>query len=122
MLTVLTIVHYIVAVLLVLVVLLQFGKGAETGAFSSASSGSQNIFSSSSKGNFLTQTTTVLAVIFFLTTTFLTVSKSKQNHQSLLESEAAPNIKLSGQQPAVPAANASPVTTAPTGTSVPANN
>jgi len=117
MLTVLTIIHYIVAVLLVLVVLLQFGKGAEAGAFSSASSGSQNIFSSSTKGNFLTQTTTVLAVIFFISTTFLTVSKSKKNHESILDSEAAPNIKLSGQVPAAatPSSSASTQPTPPAG-------
>jgi preprotein translocase subunit SecG len=108
MIAILTVVHYIVAVLLIFVVLLQFGKGAETGAFSSASSGSQNIFSSSSKGNFLTQTTTVLAIIFFLTTTIITVTKSKLNHQSILDGEA-PNVKLSGQTaPAVPTIPAAP--------------
>ena len=59
MVTMLIVLHVIICVLLVVTVLLQFGKGAETGAIM-GSGASQAVFSSSAKGNFMTKTTTIL--------------------------------------------------------------
>ena len=76
MLTGLLILHVVVCVLLTIVVLLQFGKGAEAGAMMGSGS-SQAIFTSSAKGNFFTKMTTVLAVTFMVTSISLTILKSK---------------------------------------------
>ena len=62
LLTGFTIFHVIVCVLLSIVVLVQFGKGAEAGAMMGSGS-SQAIFTSNSKGNFFTKLTTALPVL-----------------------------------------------------------
>ncbi|HRV42952.1 MAG TPA: preprotein translocase subunit SecG [Syntrophales bacterium] len=60
-----TILHVLVCVALILVVLLQAGRGANMGAVFGGSS--QTIFGSSGPGTFLGKMTTVIAVIFMLT-------------------------------------------------------
>ena len=59
-------VHAIVAVVIILLVLLQHGKGADMGAaFGGGSSGS--LFGATGSANFLSRTTAILAAIFFAT-------------------------------------------------------
>jgi preprotein translocase subunit SecG len=65
MIIAITIVHVIVSVGLILVVLLQTGKGAEVGAVFGGSS--STIFGSSGAGNFLTRLTTGMAIVFMMT-------------------------------------------------------
>jgi preprotein translocase subunit SecG len=61
-----TIIHIIVCVVLIMVVLLQTGKGAEMGAaFGGAT---QTVFGSSGPAGFLSKLTTAVAVIFMITT------------------------------------------------------
>ena len=68
--TFLTIIHIIVCVFLILVVLLQAGKGGGMGiAFGGV--GSQMVFGSSGAGNFLTKLTSATATIFLLTSSSL---------------------------------------------------
>ena len=65
------IVHVIVAVTIVVLVLLQHGKGADMGAaFGSGSAGS--LFGASGAANFLSRATGVCAAIFFVTCLTLT--------------------------------------------------
>ena len=87
MVTMLIVLHVIICVLLVVTVLLQFGKGAETGAIM-GSGASQAVFSSSAKGNFMTKTTTILALGFFVNSIILTTIKSRESKKSLFDSEA----------------------------------
>src|SRR5918993_5641115 len=61
-----TILHIIVCIGLILVVLLQTGKGAEIGAVFGGGS-SSTIFGSSGAGNFLTKLTTGMAIVFMMT-------------------------------------------------------
>ncbi|MBP8120439.1 MAG: preprotein translocase subunit SecG [Burkholderiales bacterium] len=64
-------VHVIVAASIVILVLLQHGKGADMGAaFGSGSAGS--LFGSSGAANFLSRATAVCAAIFFTTSLALT--------------------------------------------------
>ena len=64
-------IHVISAVTLVVLVLLQHGKGADMGAaFGSGSAGS--LFGSSGSANFLSRSTAVVATIFFITSLGLT--------------------------------------------------
>jgi preprotein translocase subunit SecG len=77
-----TIVHVIVCVILVLVVLLQAGKGANMGAVFGGSS--QTIFGSSGPGTFLGKMTTAVAIIFMLTSFSLSYTASRKG-SSLME-------------------------------------
>ncbi len=61
-----TIIHILVCIGLILVVLLQTGKGAEIGAVFGGGS-SSTIFGSSGAGNFLTKITTAMAIVFMIT-------------------------------------------------------
>jgi preprotein translocase subunit SecG len=79
--TLLTIVHIFVSIVLILVVLLQAGRGGGMGAaFGGAS---QQIFGGRGAGNFLARVTTVCAVIFFLSS--LTLSMMTSRDKSALE-------------------------------------
>ena len=57
-------VHVVIAVALVVLILLQQGKGAEAGA-AFGGGASQTVFGSRGSGNFLSRTTGILAAGFF---------------------------------------------------------
>ena len=70
-LTIVLIVHVLVAIGIIGLVLLQHGKGADVGAaFGSGASGS--LFGATGSANFLSRATALLAVIFFITSLGLT--------------------------------------------------
>lgn len=72
-----TIIHILVCFALILIVLLQAGKGAEMGAaFGGAS---QTIFGSAGAMGFLSKLTTVAAIIFMITSLVLTFSSTKRS-------------------------------------------
>ena len=62
MIDTLMIVHGIISILLIISVLLQFGKGAEAGLISGGVGDS--MMTSSQRGNLLSKLTTILAVLF----------------------------------------------------------
>ena len=71
-----TVVHVLVCFALILIVLLQAGKGAEMGAaFGGAS---QTIFGSAGAMGFLSKLTTIVAVLFMITSLILTFSSTKR--------------------------------------------
>jgi len=70
MLTVIAIIHVIFSIALVMIVLLQTGRGSEIGAaFGSGSS--QTLFGSSGSSGFMTKLTTVAVVVFMITSLVL---------------------------------------------------
>jgi len=75
--TLVIVIHIIVAILIVALVLLQQGKGADAGA-SFGSGASQTVFGASGSGNFLTRATTVAATIFFVTSLSLAIFAKDQ--------------------------------------------
>lgn len=81
----LTVVHVMVCLVLIVVVLLQRGKGAEIGAVFGGGAGS-TVFGSRGAGNFLTKLTTGAAVVFMLTSLSLAYF-SQEAHQSTLFEE-----------------------------------
>ena len=87
MTSILIAVHVVICVLLVVTVLLQFGKGAEMGAIMGGGA-SQAVFSSSAKGNFMTKLTTFLAIGFMVNSIVLTTIKSREAKRSLFDNEA----------------------------------
>ena len=75
--TLVQVVNVISALAVILLVLMQHGKGADMGAaFGSGASGS--LFGSSGSANFLSRTTAVLAVVFFLTSLSLAYMASNK--------------------------------------------
>jgi preprotein translocase subunit SecG len=108
-----TIVHVTVCIILVLVVLLQAGKGANMGAVFGGSS--QTIFGSSGPGTFLGKMTTIVAIIFMLTSFSLSYTASRKG-SSLMEGAARPAAQTTAPagQPAAPtAAPSAPAAQAP---------
>lgn len=98
--TLITIIHVTACLVLVLVVLLQAGKGANMGAAFGGSS--QTVFGSSGAGTFLGRITATIAIIFMLTSLVLTYTVSRKG-SSLLERSPAPVTKQA--IPATPAQN-----------------
>lgn len=92
MLTALIIIHSIVCVLLVAVVLLQFGKGAEAGAMMGQGS-SQAIFTSSQRGNIFTKITAVLAILFMANSIIISTMTSRKSSESIFDDAAIPVTK-----------------------------
>ncbi|RLA81455.1 MAG: preprotein translocase subunit SecG [Deltaproteobacteria bacterium] len=69
-------IHILACLLLIVVVLVQTGKGAEIGAVFGGGA-SSTIFGSAGPAGFLTKVTTVVAIVFMLTSLLLTVFTSK---------------------------------------------
>jgi preprotein translocase subunit SecG len=89
-----TTLHVIVCIILVLVVLLQSGKGADlAGAFGGGAT--QTAFGSRGPASFLSKMTTMAAIIFMLTSIGLSMITTKSETKSILE-----NKKQSATQPA----------------------
>jgi preprotein translocase subunit SecG len=74
--TLVTIIHVIACFILILVVLLQAGKGANMGAAFGGSS--QTVFGSSGAGTFLGKMTATVAIIFMLSSLTLTYMSSRR--------------------------------------------
>jgi preprotein translocase subunit SecG len=84
---IITIVHVLMCVALILVVLLQTGKGADMGAAFGGSS--QTVFGSSGAGTFLGKMTTVIAVVFMLTSLWLAYFAAHKT-ESIIDGPAIP--------------------------------
>jgi preprotein translocase subunit SecG len=84
MITLVTIIHVIACLFLILVVLLQAGKGGGVGiAFGSA--GSQQVFGGRGAGGFLEKLTAGSAIVFMLTSVTLAYKASKTESSRLQE-------------------------------------
>ena len=75
--------HVVVCVALILIVLLQRGKGADMGAAFGGSS--QTVFGSSGATSFLSKITAAAAIIFMVTSLFLAFLFGKGASSSLME-------------------------------------
>ncbi len=84
MVTIVLAIHVIVCISLVVVILLQQGKGAEIGAVFGGSS--QTVFGASGAGNVLTRVTAALAVVFFATSMYLAYTSTQHATGSIFGS------------------------------------
>lgn len=94
------VIHVIAATVLVGLVLMQHGKGADMGAaFGTGSAGS--VFGSSGSANFLSRSTAVATGVFFITSMSLTYiyANPSQSHGVMDKHE----VSKSAQKPAAPA-------------------
>jgi preprotein translocase subunit SecG len=108
-------VHIIVCLGLILIVLLQTGKGASMGAAFGGSS--QTIFGSSGATTFLGKLTTGVAVVFMITSLLLAFLTGPRQKSSVMDAapapvqapaKTAPAPAPTGAAPAVPTAPATP--------------
>ena len=102
--TLVLVLHILAALGIVVLVLLQHGKGADMGAaFGSGSAGS--LFGSAGAANFLSRTTAVLAAVFFASSLGLTYFSVAPRTGGVTESLSAPAGKTDAK-PAAPAPSA----------------
>ena len=81
--TAIIIVHVLCTLFLILVILLQTGKGAAMGSGLGAGS-SQTMFGSSGAGNFLTKMTTAIATLFMITSLTFGIMSTKEKSRSVM--------------------------------------
>ena len=86
MTTSLMIIQAILSVLLIVVVLLQFGKGAEAGLMSSG--GADSMFTGAQRGNILVKVTVVLSILFMGSSILMSKMAAQKSGKSLLDGEA----------------------------------
>ncbi len=85
MVTIILVIHVLIAIALVVLVLIQQGKGADIGA-AFGSGASQTVFGSRGAASFLTRTTAALAAGFFITSLSLAyISGNRTDEKSVTE-------------------------------------
>ena len=98
----LTVLHVLACLFLIVIVLLQRGKGAEMGAVFGGGAGA-TVFGSRGAGNFLTRMTTAAAVIFMVTSLTLAYVAQDRTGDTLFEGETpAAQDPAFGEAPAAP--------------------
>jgi len=101
MIVLLTIFHVLVCIFLILVVLLQQGKGADwAGTFGGG--GSQTVFGARGAGTILSKATTAAAVIFMITSLALAILISRPGGSSVISDKAVPKTSTPAPAPAAP--------------------
>jgi len=112
--TILIIVHVIVCVALIMIVLLQTGKGADMGA-AFGGGASQTLFGSTGASTFLSKATTGAAIIFMLTSLALAYLSSHRTADSIIQSAPAPVEQTApeSQSETAPQESSAPAQSAP---------
>jgi len=87
MYTLILLLHLAVCILLILIVLLQSGKGSAAGIF--GASGADNLFASPTAFNAVNKFTAVLALVLMITSIVLTMMSNRKSTSSVLD-----NIKV----------------------------
>jgi preprotein translocase subunit SecG len=102
---ILIIIHVVVCIALIMIVLLQTGKGADMGAAFGGGS-SQTLFGSTGASTFLTKATTAAAIVFMLTSLGLAYMSGHKTGDSIvidtktpIEQHAEPEKNLPVQEP-----------------------
>jgi preprotein translocase subunit SecG len=92
-------IHIIVCLTLILIILLQSGKGADIGAVFGGGS-SQTVFGSAGPGTFLSKLTIAAAVIFMVTSITLTYfsGPTVTTGKSILDGESVPAVPVPGSK------------------------
>ena len=88
--------HFIACILLILIVLLQSGKGSAAGIF--GASGADNLFASPTAFNAINKFTAVLALVIMCTSIALTIASNKARSSSVMDT-----VTIPASAPATPA-------------------
>ena len=107
MFVVLSILHLVIAVVLVLVVLLQSGKGADIGAAFGGGS-SQTVFGGRGAATFLSKLTAAMAALFMISSVILAIYSGRSVVSSVITEERAKQAAPAPASPSPPAPHAPP--------------
>jgi len=108
----LSILHMLIAVVLILVILLQSGKGADMGAAFGGGS-SQTVFGGRGAATFLSKLTSAVIVLFMLSSLFLAIYVGRRGTSSVITEERARQAAPSPAPQTPPAAQTPPAGQAP---------
>lgn len=114
--TIVLVVHVFTTIALIVLVMLQTGKGAEAGA-AFGGGASSTVFGSSGAGSFLSRSTAILATVFFATSLSLAYLSGKEVTTKSVTEVVAPvqsdSDRVTGPAdvPAAPVSNSSDVPT-----------
>jgi preprotein translocase subunit SecG len=86
---VIIVIHVVVCIALIMIVLLQTGKGADMGAAFGGGS-SQTLFGSTGASTFLSKATTVAAIVFMITSLSLAYIYGNKTGDSIVMETSAP--------------------------------
>jgi preprotein translocase subunit SecG len=115
MVTIVVGIHVVICLALIIVILLQQGKGAEIGAVFGGSS--QTVFGATGAGNVLTKATWAMAAMFFATSIFLAYASTRRFTGSIFGSGSGTNRRVvlpaKPGVPPVPVVPAAPASHAP---------
>lgn len=104
--SILLVVQVLLSISLIVLILMQHGKGADAGA-AFGSGASATVFGARGSGNFLTRTTTFIAIVFFIVCLALAyVSSNRATPDSVTGSVMSQELE---QAPAAGAADLPPV-------------
>ncbi len=95
MATLVLFIHIISCILLILIVLLQTGKGADMGASFGSASGGQSLFGGAGPATALSKITTVVAIVFMLTSLTMAYTSGHKSNQSIMPAATATDITKS---------------------------
>ena len=113
MVTIVVAIHVLVCLALIIVILLQQGKGAEIGAVFGGSS--QTVFGASGAGNVMTKATWAMAAVFFATSIFLAYASTRRFTGSIFGSGGSTSRRV--VVPAKPVIPSAPGGSVPAGSS-----
>ena len=108
LLTIFQAVQILTAIAMIVLILMQHGKGADAGAaFGGGGGGSASLFGASGSANFLSRTTAVLAAVFLASTLglayFGNLGSTSTGSGSVLESVPTPAQQIPGSATEAPA-------------------
>ena len=98
--TIILIIHVLLAIALIVLILVQHGKGADAGA-AFGSGASSTVFGARGSATFLTKLTTVIALIFFVTSISLAyiASNKTSDSKSLIDNSQSINKSSPSETP-----------------------
>ncbi len=88
MYTLVLVLHFVACVFLIMLILMQSGKGSSAGIF--GSSNSDSVFAGPTATTFITKLTAGIAVLIMITSIFLTVNVSKRGMSSVVDKVQIP--------------------------------
>ncbi|MEJ2718194.1 MAG: preprotein translocase subunit SecG, partial [Deltaproteobacteria bacterium] len=108
--TLIVVIHIVVCIALILIILLQTGKGADIGAVFGGGS-SHTVFGSTGASSFLSKVTIAAAVTFMLTSIVLSYFSGRTGavEKTLLQDQSAPLVPGGLEHPALPKPLQTPV-------------
>ncbi len=111
----LSVIHLLIAMVLIVIVLLQSGKGADIGAAFGGGS-SQTVFGGRGAATFLSKLTLIAAALFMVSSLILTVWSERKGSSSVITEE---RVRQTAPAPASPPADAPAPPTSPAGQTPP---